>query len=208
MKPSVKSELTPEESSRLSELEPIIESGMRSFVDVGNALLEISDKRLYRATHSSFKEYVSTKWKMSVAHAYRLAEAAEIVSALPSPVGDTVTSERQARELKKVPAEKRAKVIKAASQDGPPTAEKIKAAALEVMPPEPPPTEPPNEPPAEVPKPPPKDSPYRHFYSGPIEEHVDEAVKDGTLEQLQSLKLALETGLQKVKHALKEKQIN
>jgi hypothetical protein len=68
--------LSPAESARLAELEPIIERGMAGFVEVGNALLEISDRRLYRGTHSTFKEYVEDKWKLSVSRAYQLCDAA------------------------------------------------------------------------------------------------------------------------------------
>ena len=57
-------QLAATERDRLSELEPLIERGMTSFVEVGNALLEISDRRLYRETHSTFAEYCGAKWKM------------------------------------------------------------------------------------------------------------------------------------------------
>ena len=53
------------ERERLAELEPIIERGMASFVEVGTALLGISDQRLYRETHATFKAYVGDKWKMT-----------------------------------------------------------------------------------------------------------------------------------------------
>ncbi|HEX6762895.1 MAG TPA: hypothetical protein VF094_08855 [Gaiellaceae bacterium] len=45
------------ESARLAELEHVVEQGLQTFVEVGLALAEIRDGRLYRATHSTFAEY-------------------------------------------------------------------------------------------------------------------------------------------------------
>jgi hypothetical protein len=101
----------------MAELEPIIEKGLSGFVEVGNALLEISDRRLYRATHSTFQDYVSAKWKMTARRAYQLCEAAEIVRALPENVNHgSHLNERQVRELAKVAPANRAEVL-ARAQD-------------------------------------------------------------------------------------------
>ena len=48
--------------SRLAELETVIESGIRTFVDVGRALLEIRDSRLYRESYPTFDEYCRERW--------------------------------------------------------------------------------------------------------------------------------------------------
>jgi hypothetical protein len=117
------------ERDRLSELEPIIQQGMTSFVAVGNALLEISDRRLYRETHATFAEYCAAKWRMSPRHAYRLCESAEIVNALPKSCDQLVTSESQARELSRVEPARRVKVLEAAASQGTLTASTIRAAA-------------------------------------------------------------------------------
>ncbi len=138
MKPTKRNQLTPEESARLEVLEPIIREGMASFVEVGQALLEISDKRLYRATHDTFKEYCQDRWEMSAQRAYQLCEAAEVIKALPekSTIVDKITTESQARELARVPEPKRADVLeaavtKAARRGKPLTAASIKEAAEE-----------------------------------------------------------------------------
>ena len=137
MKPATRNELTQDEATRRAELEPIIAEGMASFVEVGQALVEISDRRLYRNTHSTFKQYCQEKWQISAAHAYRLAEAAEVVESVKSsPVGDKITTESQARELARVPEPKRADVLeaavtKAARRGKPLTAASIKEAAEE-----------------------------------------------------------------------------
>ena len=138
MKPTKRTQLTQDESERLTVLEPIIREGMASFVEVGQALLEISDKRLYRATHSTFKEYCKDRWEMSAQRAYQLCEAAEAVKALPekSTIVDKITTESQARELAKVPEAKRVEVLesavsKSAKRGKPLTAASIKEAAEE-----------------------------------------------------------------------------
>jgi hypothetical protein len=123
--------LTLEQHARLAELEPIIEAGLTNFLKLGSALLEISDERLYRNTHSTFKAYVEDKWKISVRQAYRLCESAEVIKSLPPKCDQLVTTESQARELAKVPASERVKVLdKVVAKDGKVTAKAIK---LEVV---------------------------------------------------------------------------
>jgi hypothetical protein len=73
------------ERQRLVEVEAAIE---RSFIEIGNALREIRDSRLYRATHRNFDSYRRERW-------HSAAEVATmVVNAGPAP-----KSERQAREL-------------------------------------------------------------------------------------------------------------
>lgn len=79
-------------------LEDTIQRGMASFIEVGNALLEIRESRLYRERgFDRFEDYCQQQFGLSRPHAYRMiggAQVAEIVS----PIGDTLT-ESQAREL-------------------------------------------------------------------------------------------------------------
>lgn len=109
--------LTQPETELLQALEVVIQSGMACFVEVGAALLEISDKRLYRKTHATFKDYCREKWKMSARRAYQLCEAAEAVKSLPENVNNCsqITNEGQAREVAKVKPEKRARVVREAA---------------------------------------------------------------------------------------------
>jgi hypothetical protein len=55
---------------------------------VGQALAEIRDRRLYRATNSTFEEYVHDKWVLTRTRAYRFIDAAK-VNAVLSPIGHT-----------------------------------------------------------------------------------------------------------------------
>jgi 16S rRNA G966 N2-methylase RsmD len=90
-------ELSAPERQRLAELEAIIERDLAAFTRVGQALLEVRDRRLYRERYSSFERYVAERWGFGRAHAYRLMAAAEVAEKV-SPVGD-IPSERVAREL-------------------------------------------------------------------------------------------------------------
>jgi len=130
--------LPADESTRLSECEQTIALGLRNFVDVGTALLEIQQHRLYRATHANFASYCQDRWGMGKGYAYRVMEATKIVGILPvnvgespalqlnpelpqlSPMGDTSkplpapTSERSIRPLSKIPKDKVAKTYQRA----------------------------------------------------------------------------------------------
>lgn len=118
--------LTKAESTRLAKCEQTIETGLSSFIDVGNALAEIRDDKLHKATHSTFVEYIRDRWHMEKSHAYRLIDAASVVET--SPMGDKITNERIARELKDVPPKQHRAVLKAASEDGAPTAASVRDA--------------------------------------------------------------------------------
>jgi hypothetical protein len=56
----------PIDFTRLPKLEAVIKRGLSTFLQVGRALLEIHDGRLYAAEHRTFEEYCSKRWKLSV----------------------------------------------------------------------------------------------------------------------------------------------
>jgi len=94
--------LSAPEAEALQSYERIIERGLTTFYDVGNALLVIRDQRLYRSTHDTFEAYTLDRWGMSDRHGRRLIDAAEVVDKIrevTGPMGPVPTSERQAREL-------------------------------------------------------------------------------------------------------------
>lgn len=121
---------------RLSECEGIIERGLSTFVEVGNALLEIRDSRLYRESHATFEDYCRERWAMAKTHANRLIGAAQVVSDL-APMGVIPTSERQARELAAIEPPLRASVWERALEtapDGKVTAAHVREVAREFTP--------------------------------------------------------------------------
>ncbi len=93
-------ELTATEQVRLIHLENAIEVGLRTFVDVGNALLEIRDARLYRLNYATFEDYCRERWGFTRMHASRLIGAAEVVANVTNWLQiDPPTTESQARPL-------------------------------------------------------------------------------------------------------------
>jgi hypothetical protein len=72
------SQLTPAESKSLQALEGVIKDGLAVFIDVGRALREIRDKRLYRAAYTNFEDYIEARWQMHVSQAKQLIVAAEV----------------------------------------------------------------------------------------------------------------------------------
>ena len=115
------------ESARLAELEKTIARGKKTFVEVGMALAEIRDLRLYRRAYATFGDYCQAKWGWNKSYAYYMIEGAEVVRSLPAQTSTLVDTETAARELGKVPAEHRAEVVQAIVDEGKPvTAAEIK----------------------------------------------------------------------------------
>ncbi|TVZ96473.1 hypothetical protein [Streptomyces sp. BK340] len=101
--------LTASESSALAEHEAVIERGIKTFYEVGTALADIRDRKLYRADHGTFEEYCQRRWQLSRPRAYELITAAEVVSGMPD-TAQPVANARQASELARVPEPERADV--------------------------------------------------------------------------------------------------
>ena len=117
-------EITTFEAAQLEQYEATIKTGLASFIEVGEALTKIRDRKLYRATHGTFEEYCQKKWKMNRNNAYLLmreSEAAKSVSDLIQP------NREQARALLRIEPSNRKEVVERAVAD---TGGKITAAAL------------------------------------------------------------------------------
>jgi hypothetical protein len=141
----------PPELAELEQLEAVIERDLHAFIRVGQALLAIKDgKRYIAGGYSSFEDYAFRRWTLSRSHAYRLVDAAGVVTLiLPeaspgemSPRGDVLTpdSEGQVRSLAKLRDEP-AKVIEAWTEavevagGQQPTASDVAAAVAKRLPP-------------------------------------------------------------------------
>lgn len=113
-------ELTTWEQDRLSVLEEVIDYGLQTFVDVGEALMEIRDSRLYRDDYSTFEGYCQDRWGLNRSHSYRLMDAAKVVGNLQmSPMGDIPRNERQARPLTKLEPEQQREAWQTAVETAP-----------------------------------------------------------------------------------------
>ncbi|MDW8309479.1 MAG: hypothetical protein RMK20_08915, partial [Verrucomicrobiales bacterium] len=115
------------ERRRLQSLEQTIEHNRKNYVEVGLALAEIRESRLYRFDHATFEEYCRSRWNWSRSYAHRVIDAALTVAALPS--DQRPETESQARELARVEPERRAEVLARARASGKLTAAAIRQAA-------------------------------------------------------------------------------
>ena len=109
---------------------------MQTFMEVGMALATIRDKRLYQAKYATFEDYCHQRWSLSRSRAYQLMAAADVVSTIVDTGLPAPANEGQARELARVPAEKRAEVWRATVErtEGKPTAAAIRGTYTAVRP--------------------------------------------------------------------------
>lgn len=120
---------------RLAELEAIVERGLVTFVEVGRALQEIRDAKLYKATHTTFEAYCKERWNFSASRGRQLIAAAGVAGRLESVTRVTVPSERHARALAPLVdakgPEEAARVYAKASVNGTPTVAAVEVAVAE-----------------------------------------------------------------------------
>ena len=94
---------------RLTHLENIIARNQCQFHEIGKALKEIRDSRLYKLIlFETFEAYTKARWDMGRSQAYRFINAYQVVKNL-SPIGDKLpVNESQVRPLAKLtPLEQR-----------------------------------------------------------------------------------------------------
>lgn len=90
--------LTAMERQERQELETKVRRNLTAFQEVGDALLVLQSKKLYRETHKTFELYMLEEFGIKRQVGYRFMEAAKVVSNL-SPFGDKPEKEAQAREM-------------------------------------------------------------------------------------------------------------
>lgn len=104
----------------LPACEAVIERGLHTFVEVGNALMSIRDRRLYKESgFKSFEIYCRERWGMSRPRAHQLVGAAEVMTNLSTIVDRTPATESQARPLTKLPLEQQAEAWQEAIDTAP-----------------------------------------------------------------------------------------
>lgn len=118
------------ERADLDRLEVVIQRGLATFIEVGNALTEIRERKLYRLTHPTWEAYCQERWRFTANYSYRIMGAAEIASDLLPNGTVQPQCESQVRPLADVPREDRNAVWEAAveSAGGQPTALQVAAA--------------------------------------------------------------------------------
>lgn len=103
--------MTTEERSALARNEATIARGLSVFMEVGNALMDIRDRKLYRDQHATFEAYLNDRWGISRTRGYQLMSAAQTALELPPLVNIRDMNERQVRALKGFPAELRPAIV-------------------------------------------------------------------------------------------------
>lgn len=110
-------DLTPQEYEDLARHEATIERHREGFVELARALLAIQTARLYRATHDTWGGYLRERWGFSRQYASYLLQALTVVH-VAEQEGVTLTSERQARELRGLEEQQQRAVLRAGKQPG------------------------------------------------------------------------------------------
>lgn len=121
--------LTDDETQQLEGCEEIIENGLNIWYQVGEALLHIRDKKLYRSTHKTFEDYCRERWDMDRRYANRLIGASSVLENLGS-IDPKPTSETHVRPLTPLAPEEQKLVWDVVQQTAPRgkvTAEHVKS---------------------------------------------------------------------------------
>jgi len=105
--------------TRLTELETVIEHGLQTFVDVGTALMEIRDSRLYRDSHGTFEDYCRERWGLKRQRAYELIDAARIAGSLSEISDKAPVRESHVAPLASLPADTQREVWQRAVETAP-----------------------------------------------------------------------------------------
>jgi len=71
-----------QEQERLKNCELVIQTGLETFYQVGQALLEIQESKLYRQEFNTFDEYLQGRWNFGRTQAYNFINSAKVISNL------------------------------------------------------------------------------------------------------------------------------
>ncbi len=98
-------------AERLHSLEAIIQVNLRGFLEVGKALLEVRDDKLYRESHATFEAWCGERFRIGRRRAYELIAAVQVQDSLVRHGAQTLPmNERQARRLATLEEDDRADV--------------------------------------------------------------------------------------------------
>jgi hypothetical protein len=108
--------LTTIETKNLIELEMVIQKHLSAFYEVGFALMQIRDNKLYRVTYRTFEQYCKDRWGFNRDYANKLIRASDTYSNL-----DTTVSipERTIRPLTSLTPERQREVYQQAVETAP-----------------------------------------------------------------------------------------
>jgi len=98
------------ERTTLRNCERVLARGVETFREVGEALAQIRDEQLFRATHDSFKAYCKDKWDFSDSRARQLIGGAKKAKLVESVTRVTPSDEKRTRPLNRLPESEQPKV--------------------------------------------------------------------------------------------------
>lgn len=106
-----------DEVTEYETLELKIEAGLKTFYEVGDALLAIRDGKLYREEYGTFEDYCEKKWQMKRNYANKLIASAETLNALGTivPKDELPKNEGQMRALNSFDAELQPAIVRLAN---------------------------------------------------------------------------------------------
>lgn len=118
------------EERRLEECEQIIDRGLATFIEVGQALGEIRNRRLYRSEHKTFEAYCHERWNLKRQRAYEIMGAGEVARNL-SEISDILPrKESHAATLTKLSPEEQRETWTEIVEESKQTGEKVTAATI------------------------------------------------------------------------------
>lgn len=106
LNPTTDAGMTITEVRRFEALDARVVKGVQTFVEVGKALAEIRDSRLYRKDYATFEDYCADR-DISRPRAYQLMSAAGIAEDLSTRVDTPPTTEKQIRPLSRLEPDER-----------------------------------------------------------------------------------------------------
>ena len=127
------------EKNNLQYHEQVIEKGLASFIEVGESLMAIREGKLYRDEFpqgtGGFETYCKVRWGFTRSNAYKLMMESKAGKQIVDSCPQNEPSRNTARELAKVPTEKRQEVIeRTIEKEGKLTAKAIRDTAKETEP--------------------------------------------------------------------------
>lgn len=125
--------LSAEEKAQLEQCETVITAGLKSFMDVAEALTVVKEKKLYRE-YRTWEEYCRSRWGMSASRSYQITSAMDTAKHIQTLTGVTMPNENVVREVRKHAVEDQPAIVAkaaviAAAQNREMTQADIQAAA-------------------------------------------------------------------------------
>lgn len=123
---SIANTLSTDERQRLESCIDRIERNAGAMIEVANALREINEKRLYRETHATFREFVTARFPIGKSQAYQMIGWSRIVENVSTQV-DEIPSIKAAAALGKLPDDEQPEAWQEAvdEADGSPTVAEV-----------------------------------------------------------------------------------